>query len=204
MTAEDRTKHLRGDDPVCDPFYELLGKEVTLEVDDRGNVVDPAAGGSSTTSGGATPSNAQLQDTSGQVMATNRYLVRNPSHPVAPGDSWDVDESFPDGTTLTGHATLLGYKTYQGNDVAVIQIKGVETIDIKKLSQQFGGSMGDALKDVSVSDIDLTATMYFDPNVKFVRLMSVEQDYTLRMKMFDGSDVTAPIRQEATLDTDQV
>ena len=198
---------------ACQPLYDLIGTTVELVVDDEGHAAAdalPPSDQSSTTTTTTTTksslssSSSQLSGPTDQFLSTNRLLNLVANHPVAPGDSWDATQNNNDngGETFQGTATLLGYKQYRNHDVAVIDIVGTKTIDMEKLKESYAQLASGLGSDVTVGDMNLKATLYYDSQAQFARFTAVDVSFAMQMKSpLDGSDLTIPIQETITSTT---
>jgi hypothetical protein len=159
------------------------------------------------------------------ATTTSRYLGVVPDFPVRIGDTWHVllpwqghdGDPYPPppsggGPSLTGVATLLGYRSSscakQDNsdaeppNVAVIQVRGTEAA--LDWSQQLWGNVvgrdsGEAPSiaapiaskttnkaSVVVGDVDVLAIVHFDVATQLVRRVEADQAFVLHVS---GSDV---------------
>jgi hypothetical protein len=172
------------------------------------------------------------------TTTTSRYLGVVPDFPVRIGDTWHVllpwqghdgDHHYPPpqysggGPSLTGVATLLGYRSSscgkENNDaepppnVAVIQVRGTKgAIDWTR--QLWGNVVGSGSGDVPsiaaaattskttttattsvvVGDVDVLAIVHFDVASQLVRRVEADQAFVLHVSGDVGVDPSSPFQ----------
>jgi hypothetical protein len=217
----------------CAPW--LLATTTTTTADSGGSSGDTF---SSSTVGDTAPDFPTITSRTAGISpasatTTSRYLGVVPDFPVRIGDTWHVllpwqghgGDPYPPppsgaGPSLTGVATLLGYRSSscakQDNsdaeppNVAVIQVRGTEAA-VDWTRQLWGNVVGSGSGDapwttttttaatatasVVVGDVDVLAIVHFDVSTQLVRRVEADQAFVLHVSGSDvGVDPSSPFQ----------
>lgn len=179
---------------ACQPLTEVVGTSQHFVIDDEGQIAQQSGGNVDPAAGNVSPAQ--------QLEETSRLLKFMPTHPVAPGDSWDASVDMPGMGSFTGKATLRGYIDYEGHDCAVLVSEGIMKLDIQKAIEKMGLNTP-GIKDITVSDVDLTTAMYWDNEIKIMRWASITESFVMEMpNPMDGSKMTVPVDEAVTMKSD--
>lgn len=223
---------------VFAPMKELIGKEITITIDDEGNLVetkdkdigdisfDPDANfgeeieeAKEEQANGA--ASAPGTDATSQFQQLTRLAKALPDGPVKPGDSWELVSVLMDGIgSVSGNATLLGYRLFEQHDVAVIDFEGTIDIDMSATNALIGSLMSGAggltgtddtsgndqtaSSGIAIHDVVIKSTMFWDNTAKIMRWSQSNQTMIMDMQnpMDETSTITSFIATNMTMTMD--
>lgn len=211
--------HMDDAPPEFSSFSDLIGVKTTVVIDDHGNLVevkgplkiqdknvaDESAEFSHEVQD-AKEENAQTTmpfDSSSQYQYMTRLDKALPEGPVKPGDSWDVTSDLNGLGSITGMATLSGYRLYQNHDVAVIQLDGKLEINSNAILGALDPS--DADPSITFHDAEIKALMFWDNSAKLMRWSQSNQTMVMEMPnpMDEKATFKVPVSQNITVMIDE-
>ncbi len=130
---------------------------------------------------------------------TSRLVLHLPTRAVDVGDEWALHMTVK-GMDYNGTVTLIGYGSYDGNKVAVLDIQSELTLDVEDLVKDLVGEDGLLEKDSAngtivdmilsngtiVKDGNMQGVMFWDVHYHFPRYYMHE--ISLTMEMEDPND----------------
>ena len=200
-------------------FSDLIGVKTTVVIDDDGNLVEvkdtpklqdennvdesaefvqEVQEAKEENNGTATPF-----DSSSQYQLMTRLNKALPESPVKPGDSWEVISDMNGLGSITGTATLSGYRSYKHYDVAVIHLDGKLEINLSAVSSLLGTS--DATHGATFQDAEIKSLMFWDNTANLMRWSQSNQTMVMEIPnpMDEDTTLKIPLSQTITVTIDE-
>jgi len=197
------TDSFSDDDDDCSEFLDLIGQEMTFELDSNGVVQSSSGQGTEIleSSEAITRGAPDLLDQSSQILS---FL---PSQPVRIGDEWDASASMGKFGDVEGKSIFQGFRGEEGRNCAQFFTEGILHLNQKALEDLVG--QDDDLSNADGSNINLketyiTSAFCWDDDLKLVLSSKTHMKISMSLEM-DGvlgnKPVDMPIIEDITTKT---
>jgi hypothetical protein len=200
MTAQMGGQELPG---VAAASEKLVGKNMIVRFDDKGEVIDVDAAGLQL---GDDPMAAQMLNPANlKQMASQGSLLAQPEQPVAPGETWKFRREQPNpalNLVLEGTYTFEKLEEIDGAQTARLAFEGTISGGV---DEEAGGEEADAQREMmkamglKISEGKVSGVSNYDLALKNVIRSEMQMDMTMNMKNpATGEAMDMPVRTRLT------
>ncbi|MEZ5303875.1 MAG: DUF6263 family protein [Verrucomicrobiales bacterium] len=140
-------------------------------------------------------------------MVRQSNLASFPEKPVSPGDSWEFSVDLPLGPmgkgSVKGTYTYVGQEEIEGSATAKIKVEGTVAMKFgegdEEPKSEEEKQMMEEMKQMGmkITESKMEGTTYFDPAIGAIRLMEMDQSFTMSMKPPGApGEMSIPIKQK--------